>query len=160
MFDLNNLDRIKKSQPYFIYQRVLLPGPIGYMFFQLDYGFWYVLKEVHAKFPSDNGAVQYPELNMFALQKGIGKESQNIPVPITLFGTPGNSGVQLVGADLTAGIMKAAKLQNIVYAFRDTLQFEFSGHVPGTMPYVEVCLIGYYLPVEDNMMWSSDDGDN
>jgi len=160
MVDLKNYDLLRESQPYFIYQRVLLNSPIGYMLFALDYGFWYVLRQINAKYPSDNGVVQFPDLNIFAVQKGINKETQNVPVPINLFCTPGSSGVQLAGATVDVGAIKAAKLQNIVYPFRDTVEFQISGHTPGSIPFVDICLIGYYLPVKDNVMWSGDNGNN
>ena len=157
MVDLKNCSG---SQPYFIYQRVLLNSPIGYMFFALDYGFWYILRQINAKFPSDNGVVQFPELNIFAVQKGINKEAQNVPVPINLFCTPGSSGVQLAGATVEAGTIKAAKLQNIVYPFRDNMEFQITGHTPGSIPFIDICLIGYYVPVKENSMWSGDNGNN
>lgn len=158
MVDLKNYDLARESQPYFIYQRVLLGSPIGYMFFALDYGFWYILRQINAKFPSDNGVVQFPELNIFAVQKGINKETQNVPIPVNLFCTPGSSAVQLVGADVSAGVIKAAKLQNIVYPFRDNMEFQITGHTPGSIPYIDICLIGYYMTVKDRAMWSGENG--
>ncbi len=159
MLEIKNCDSLKGPQPYFIYQRVLLTTlPSAYMFFTLDFGYWYLLREIHVKYPADNTLVQYPDLNIFALQKGNSKESQNVPIPVNLFCTPGSSGVQLIGAAITAGQMKAAKLQNIVYAFRDTMHFEISGHTASTPPFIDVCLIGYYLPEKQHAMWSGDNG--
>ncbi|MFA5235094.1 MAG: hypothetical protein WC390_11905 [Sulfurimonas sp.] len=160
MVDLNNFDVLRESQPYFIYQRILLNSPIVYFLFSLDYGFYYLLRQIHIRYPSDNGIVQYPNLNIFAVQKGSGKETQNVPIPATLFCTPGNSNVTMVGALSTVGEVKAAKLQNIVYPFRDTMEFQISGHGIATPPFVDMCLIGYYLPVKENMMWSKDNGSN
>ena len=160
MVGVKTNDLLKGSQPYFIYQRVMLTSPVAYMFFALDYGFWYILRQINAKYPSDNGVVQFPDLNIFAVQKGINKEPQNAPIPINLFCTPGSSGVNLTGAEVTTGAIKAAKLQNIVYPFRDNMEFQITGHTPGTIPYVDVCLIGYYLPVKENVMWSGNDGNN
>lgn len=155
MVDFETIDLSRTNQPFFIYRRVTLNVPVAYMFFQLDYGFWYLLRKVHAKYAEQDGANYFPPLNIFAVQKGINKETQNAPVPLNLFTTPGSAGLVYTAPDVSCGSVKFAKLQNIVYPFRDNLEFQITGQNLATGPaYVDLCLIGYYMPVTDNEMWS------
>lgn len=159
MLDLNNFDILRDSQPYFIYQRVTLNAPLNYMFFPLDYGFWYLLRQIHAKFPMQQAGISYPELDIFAVQKGINKEPQNVPIPLNLFTTPGSSGITFTAPnDMTAGVMKGAKLQNVVYPFRDNMEFQITGQTGAVPSLVDICLIGYYIPVKDFSMWAGANG--
>lgn len=160
MVDFKDITQFQGIQPFFIYRQVALAGPISYMFYALDYGFYYLLRTIHAKYAENDGVTQFPDLNIFAVQKGAGKESQNVPIPINLFCTPGNSGVILSGANTTAGIPKAAKLQNIVYPFRDNMEFQISGQAGGLPLFVDIMLIGYYIPVKSMEMWGQSDGEN
>lgn len=159
MLDLDKFDLQRESQPYFIYQRVTLNAPLNYMFFALDYGFYYLLRQIHAKFPMQQAGIGYPELEIAAVQRAINKEPQNVPIPINLFCTPGSSGIVFSGpSDMTAGTMKAAKLQNVVYPFRDNLEFQITGQSAGVPSIVDICLIGYYIPVKDFSMWAGANG--
>ncbi len=154
MLSLESIIEAGENQPYFFYQRVNLITPITYLFFTLDYGFWYLLRQIHVKYPSDDGVSGFNDLEVFAIQKASSKETQNIPVPFTLFCTPGNSGIQLYpGNEMDAGQPKAAKLQNIAYPFRDTMEFQISGQNIIGPPILDVCLIGYYIPVKNFKMW-------
>jgi hypothetical protein len=155
MLSLESINEVSHNQPYFFYQRVNLILPITYLFFTIDYGFWYLLRQIHVKYPSDDGAIGFNNLEVFAIQKASSKEPQNIPIPFTLFGTPGNSGIQLFpGNQMTAGRPQSAKLQNVVYPFRDTMEFQISGQNIAGPPILDICLIGYYVPVKNFSMWN------
>ena len=159
MVELLDLNSMKGIQPFFIYQRVALTGPLAYMFYALDYGFYYLLRSIHVKYAETNGIVQFPSLNIFAVQKGSGKEAQNVPIPINLFCSPGNAGITLTGANTNVASVKAAKLQNVVYPFRDNMEFQISGQTGVVPANVDIMLLGYYIPVKNFEMWGNN-GDN
>lgn len=159
MVELEDLNLLQGIQPFFIYRRVALTSPLSYMFYALDYGFYYLLRTIHAKYAENDGVTQFPDLNIFAVQKGSGKEPQNVPIPLTLFCTPGNAGIVLSGTNTTAGRPKAAKLQNVVYPFRDNMEFQITGQSGGLPSFVDIALIGYYIPVKNFEMWG-DNGEN
>lgn len=159
MVELEELNLLKGIQPFFIYRRITLSSPVEYMFYALDYGFYYLLRTIHVKYAENNGVAQFPDLNIFAVQKGSGKEAQNRPIPVNLFCTPGNAGVILSGATVTTGIPKAAKLQNVVYPFRDNMEFQITGQSGGVPTFVDIVLLGYYIPVQNFEMWGND-GEN
>lgn len=153
MVELLDVNSMQGVQPFFIYRRIALSGPISYMFYALDYGFFYLLRTIHAKYAETDGLVQYPNLSIFAVQKGSGKEAQNVPIPVNLFCTPGNAGISISGANTTVASVKAAKLQNIVYPFRDNMEFQITGHAGGVPASIDIMLLGYYIPVKNFEMW-------
>jgi len=159
MVELLDLNSMQGVQPFFIYRRVALTGPVSYMFYALDYGFFYLLRTIHARYAETDGVVQYPNLNIFAVQKGSGKEPQNQPIPINLFCTPGNAGIVDSGGVYTVGSVKAAKLQNVVYPFRDNMEFQITGQAGGLPLSVDIMLLGYYVPVKNFEMWGNN-GEN
>lgn len=155
MITPEQFDKFRYIQPYFFYNRVTLLSPLTYLFFTLDYGFWYILKQIHVKYASSDKVNFFPEINVFAVQKAASKEPQNTPIPFNLFCTPGNSGIELFpGNEMTAGNPSSAKLQNVSYPFRDTMEFQITGQNLIGPPVLDFCLIGYYLPVSSFSMWN------
>lgn len=162
MLDLSKFDILRESQPYYYYQRVQLTSPEGYFFSAIDYGFWYLLRRVHVQFSEIDpaGAVFYPTLNVYFVERANNKIPQNVPIPFRLFCTPNGEGIQgNVANQLTATGPKNAKLQNVVYPFRDNIELYISGHNPiGNPPFVDIMLIGYLIPAKDFYMWEGGKG--
>jgi len=157
MLDLEKLEVQRDSQPFYIYKRVMLTSPTGYFFHAIDYGFWYLLRRIHATFPELDpaGAVTYPQLEMYMVEKGSNKIPQNVPIPFRLFSTPGAEGVQVNAASqLKATGPKNAKLLNLVFPCRDNLEIYISGQNPiGNPPFIDIALIGYLVPAKEKAMW-------
>lgn len=157
MLDLSKFDILRESQPYYIYHRVQLTSPTGYFFQAIDYGFWYLLRRVHVQFPEIDaaGAVYYPTLNVYSVERANNRIPQNVPIPFRLFCTPGSEGVQpTAGNQLTATGPKNAKLLNVVYPYRDNIELYISGQNPiGNPAFVDIALIGYLIPAKDFKMW-------
>lgn len=157
MLDLSKFDILRESQPYYIYKRVMLTSPTGYFFNAIDYGFWYLLRRIHVQFPELDaaGAVIYPQLEMYMVEKGSNKIPQNVPIPFRLFCTPGAEGVQVnAGSQLTATGPKNAKLINKVFPFRDNVEIYISGQNPiGNPPFIDIALVGYMIPNRKLYMW-------
>lgn len=156
MLDLKNFDLLRESQPYYIYKRVSLAGPEGYFFNAIDYGFWYLLRRLHIKYPEIDpaGAVFYPDIAINTLQRAANIWPQNVPVPPRLYGTPAKEGVQInATGQMTATGPKNVKLLNTVYPFRDNIEFYISGQTPTGPLVVDVCCIGYLIPAESLKMW-------
>ena len=157
MLNLESLDALKDCQPYYIYKRVQLTSPTGYFLNPIDYGFWYLLRRVHVKFPEVDtaGAVFYPQLNLYVVERGSNKIPQNTPIPFRLFCTPTSEGVTVTaGNQLTATGPKNAKLLNKVLPFRDNIEFYISGQNPiGNPPFIDIVCIGYMIPERKLYMW-------
>lgn len=162
MLDLSKFDILRDSQPYYIYKRVQLTSPTGYFFNAIDYGFWYLLRRIHVQFPELNpaGAVVYPQLNMYMVERGSNKIPQNVPIPFRLFCTPTAEGVRVNAANqLTATGPKNVKLINKVLPFRDNIELYISGQNPiGNPPFVDITTIGYLIPAKDFFMWQKGEG--
>lgn len=158
MLDFTNLQAYKNNQPYYIYKRVQLTSPEGYFLHAIDYGFWYLLRRVHVKFPEVDtaGAVFYPQLNLYAVERASNKISQNVPIPFRLIGTPASEGVTVTaGNQMTATGIKNVKLLNKVLPFRDNLEFYISGQNPiGDPPFIDVVCIGYLISDNELSMWN------
>ena len=101
------------------------------------------------------GAVIYPQLNLYMVERGSNKIPQNVPIPFRLFGTPAADGVQVNAANqLTATGPKNVKLINKVFPFRDNIELYISGQNPiGNPAFVDVALVGYLIPSTEKYMW-------
>lgn len=162
MLDLSKFDILRESQPWYIYKRVQLTSPTGYFFEPIDYGFWYLLRRVHVQFPELDpaGAVTYPQLNMYMVERGSNKIPQNVPIPFRLFCTPGAEGVQVNAANqLTATGPKNVKLINKVFPYRDNIELYISGQNPiGSPAFIDIALVGYLIPSKSFYMWQKNEG--
>lgn len=158
MLELQTLDTLRKSQPFYVYKRVMLTSPEGYFFQAIDYGYWYLLRKIHVQYPEIDpaGAVFYPTLNVYMVEKGQNTIPQNVAIPFDLFCTPGNTGIQTNALNqMTSTGPKNAKLQNKIFPFRDNIELYISGQNPiGNPPFVDITLIGYLIPANDQYQWS------
>lgn len=152
---VGELDLTKETQPFFIYKRLELTEPTVYFFYQLDYGFWYLLRRVHTKYPElDSQGSFGPTLRLEFYQMAQTKTPQNVPIPDVLFCTPSSRAVQIDPAGMTTATQpKNAKLQNIVYAFRDNIQIKVTGQDLTNPKHVDIMLVGYQLPAGRRVMW-------
>jgi hypothetical protein len=156
MGEFGKLDLQKEVNPFFIYKRLLLNSPTAYFLHQIDYGFWYVMRKIHIRYPEIDvtGAVFGPRLSVELYQRGGNQWPQNVPIPVDLFCTPGMSGVTIDGAArMTAVPVKNAKLQNIIYPFRDNFELYVSGQNLVTPTDIDIMIIGFMVPVESQYQW-------
>lgn len=144
----------REVQPYFVYQRINLTAPMCYWLFPIDYGFYYLLRKISIQYPEISALGVYgPHLRFELYQRAQNLLQQVVPIPDDLFSTPGPNGVSVVGGDMTATAPRAAKLQNIVYPFRDNLEVRIHGW-NGTNPvYCDICMMGYLVPAGSLTMW-------
>lgn len=160
MQNVENLDTIRESQPYFIYQRITLAAPINYFLFPIDYGFWYLLRKIYVKYPEIDatGLIFGPvPLRFETYQRAANKFPQNVPIPFDLVGTPGSAGVSVDAAgNMTATGCKNSKLQNVVHPFRDNIEIQISGQNTATPAVIDIALHGYLIPSKILTMWSGD----
>jgi len=146
----------KESQPYYIYKRLILNTPVVYFLHQIDYGFWYLVRQIHVKYPEvDASGLNFgPKLGLSFRQPGSNRWPQNIPVPDDLFCTPGSSGVTIFpGFEMTSTPLKGAKLQNISHPFRDNIEIQITGQNLVTPYQIDIMILGYYIPVESQAQW-------
>jgi hypothetical protein len=154
--DVENLDSIRESQPYFIYKRIPLSTTAAYFFHQIDYGFWYLLRKVYVKYPEIDvtGLIFGPRIRVESYQRGSNKIPQNVPIPFELFCTPGGNSVTVsAGGQMTATGPKNTKLQNVVYPYRDNIELTITGQNTITPIQVDIVLLGYLIPVNKLRMW-------
>lgn len=159
MLNLKDLSFKDGTQPWFLYKRVPLTTPTGYCFFEIEYGFWYLLRKIHIKYAEFNSvaALYGPRLSVEAILRGTNKVPQNVPIPFDLISTPNQSGVDINVAlgEMTATAPKASKMLNILYPFRDNVEFYVTGqNVPAGMPpFVDIMAVGYLIPESSFHMW-------
>lgn len=157
---INMSDFQREAQPYFIYGRLTLNAPTNYFLFPIDYGFWYLLRKVHIKYPEvdQTGAIFGPHLRVEMYERASNKWPQNAPVSFELFATPGSAGVTITaGGQMTATGPKNAKLINKIFPYRDNLQLEVSGQNTVTPAVIDICLLGYLIPEKKLAMWKGDE---
>lgn len=154
---VKELDSLRESQPYYIYKRIELNTPTARFLHTIDYGFWYLLRKIHFKYPSVDvtGAIFGPNLRFETYQTAANKFPQNVPIPFELVGSPGSTGVTIDAAgNMTATPVLNAKLQNVVHPYRDTIDFRITGQNLTTPTQIDIMLIGYYIPEKKLQMWS------
>lgn len=150
------MNKFENSQPYFVYKRITLTRPVEYFFHEIDYGFNYFLRYLIVKYPEIDvtGANYGPHLRFEAVERAINRRVQNTPIPFELVSTPGSAGVQINAANqMTATGPKNQKKLNVLYPYRDNIEFSISGQ-NGTEPeLVDIVTVGYLIPNENLSMW-------
>lgn len=153
------MNLVTQYAPYFVYRRLTLTAPTEHFFFHIEYGFYYLLRELRVKYPEINtaGAVYGPQLEFKAVRRSTNTYFQDAPVPFNLICTPGSSGVQDSATNnLTATPPKNNKLLNILFPNRDNVELQVEGQ-NGTTPTVcDIVLVGYLIPFESLKMWGKD----
>lgn len=150
------MNNFEGSQPYFVYQRITLTSPVEYFFYAIDYGFDYLLRNLIIKYPEvDNtGAIFGPQLSFEAVESAINRRVQNTPIPFNLVSTPGSSGVAVNAADqMTATGPKNQKKLNVLYPYRDNIEFRITGQNGTTPELIDIVTVGYLIPKRDLKMW-------
>lgn len=155
VFTNEKLKKLRESQPWHVYQRVVLATIDNHFLFQLPFGFWYVLREIRAHYAETDtpaGNV-FPDIRFEVYLMGANKWPQNAPVPFRLSCTPGGEGVVVNGAgELTAGSIGTAKMINSLHPVRDTLNITIVRQGVGPfVPFVDLDCVGYLIPHGD--MW-------
>lgn len=155
------IELIDGVRPYYVYEQVQLTAPVTYWIFPIDYGFYYLLRKIHAKYPEyDEVELVYgPPLNFELFQRAQNIVNQVQPVSPDLFCTPGSEGVNIDAAGgLTAVSIKFAKLQNTVYAYKGQLEVHIHGYNGTTPKCCEIMMIGYLIPARSLEMWRKSNG--
>lgn len=150
------LDLNRECQPYFIHRRVALISSVEYVIHPIDYGFWYLLRKIVVKYPEYDvtGLIYGPKLRIELFQRAQNKLPQNVPIPDDLFCTPGSNNVRItLGGQMTASSPTSAKLQNIVYPFRDGIELRLYGQNGVTPTFAEIVFIGYLVPADRLHYW-------
>ena len=161
MINLDDFDLLREGQPWFLYKRVSLVDPVGYCFFPLEYGFWYLLRKVNMKYADTDvaGANRTNRLNVEAILRGTNKIPQNEPIPFDLLSSPGPAGVAPgAGGQLTATGVKTSKLLNTLYPFRDNIELYVTGQQTSLPAFVDIVCIGYLIPEKSFHMWEGGQG--
>ncbi len=156
MIDLSNFDPIRESQPWWIYEKKLINQETIYFSSEIDYGFWFLLRSIHVKWPERNQAntIWNPDLNMEMYERGANITPQNLPTPFKLFATQNSDGVSPTSGITTATSKKNIKLFNYVFPYRDNIELRIHRSFTPTNTFdCDILLIGYLLPEKSMEMW-------
>lgn len=158
-----DVNEMRDVFPYFIYQRVNMIGAKNPFFFQVEYGFWYYVRRICARWPEIDaaGAVFAPEINIEFPESARHITHENMPYPLRIITTPGSHGVQIdLGNNLTANIPVKAFEQDIVLLQSDNITFWLSGQNATPFPaWIDILVIGYMIPDSEIDRWKgSNDG--
>jgi hypothetical protein len=162
MIDIIDTTLTKSIYPNYIYRRVNLVSGTNYLLFPIEYGYWYWLRAVRAKWPEVDaaGAVFAPEL--FIEINEATRVHQRAPVPLRLITSPASNGVQInAGGQMTATGPRAVKMLNEIRASRDNITIIITGQNATPFPaFVDILIMGYMIPDSEFINWrGSNDGD-
>jgi len=150
------MNLVDQYSPYFVYRRLTLAAAIEYFMFHIEYGFYYLLRELRVKYPEiDAGGVTFgPQLSFKAVRRSTNTYFQDAPIPFNLLTTPGSSAVQVNAASqMTATPPKNNKVLNILFPYRDNIELQVSGQNGTTPTICDIVLVGYLIPFEQLKMW-------
>jgi len=154
------LEVAEQVQPYFIYNRILLPTAREYYNFRIDYGYGYLLRRVRARWPMVNaaGTGLAPELYLELYSAGVVKARQAQPIPFDVQSTPGNRILSTSPvAPLTdgTGMPGNFKILNYLFPYGSNIEAIITGQ-NGTDPtYVDIVYEGYYVPEAALSLWGA-----
>jgi hypothetical protein len=146
-----NRDIIGKSQPFFVYRRLVLAQPTEKFFYRVDQGFYYLLRDIIIKYPEIDatGAIFGPFLEFRIIQKAQDIYPEDTPIPIRLISSPASYGVAINAAgQMTATQPTGAKTLNTIYPQKDNIEIRITGQNGVTPAVVDIVLNGYLLPIE------------
>lgn len=155
------MGNFKNSQPYFVYQRITLISPIEYFFFHIDFGFYYLLRNLIVKYPEvdSTGAIFGPHLRFETVQRSTEQYAQDEPIPIELVSTPGSAGISInAAAQMTTQGPSSQKKFNVIYPHRDNIEIKISGQNGTTPELIDIVAVGYLIPFNKVNMWGENDG--
>lgn len=158
-----DVERVSKSQPFFIYQRVQLLTFKNYFTFSIEAGYWYWIREIRSTWSEIDaaGAVFAPDILVEVVESAVARVHQTAPFPLRLISTPNCAGVQInAGGQLTAAPLKNVKMINEVRMYRDNVQLLVSGQNATSFPaFADIVIVGYLIPDSKLPNWKgSNDG--
>lgn len=146
-----DIDSISKSQPFFIYRRIVLLQPTEYFFHRVDQGFYYLLRDIIFKYPEIDatGAIFGPFLEFRLVQKAQNIYAEDVPIPLRLVSSPASFGVAINAAgQMTPVQPENQKTLNTIYPQKDNIEIKITGQNGVTPEVVEIVLNGYMIPIE------------
>lgn len=160
-FDPVDLRVVQATQPYFVYHRYALTTPRVYSLFDVPYGFNYLVRSVVTRWDMW-GAVSTsdPPLSAEVFNAAASRARQTVPVPFSLFSTPGGETFTAVEAGAPFGIsfasnpLTSARIVNLAFPYGDTLRVEITGQIPG-YTFLDIVLRGYLIPESVLAIWGN-----
>lgn len=175
MYDVLKFDAVRAQTPQFFYKRLDLANrPLDYFIIPIDYGFCFILRSMRFKNSEfmPNGGSSLQSLTVEYIQQIAQRPLQNVPYPARLISTPGSGGVTANASpnpvDLDNFGMNFScvrpPLNNIIlnfyYQHRETLDLRVRFSIASgdqLERYVDVLLIGYYIPDQELPDWTKED---
>jgi hypothetical protein len=169
---INIPDLSRESFPFMFYRKIGIVSQQFDITFPLDYGFYYMLERVNARYNSENPQVPGtfaapPRISFY--RDGGGVASQLVPFDISLMSSPSDSGAAVdtaPGANpaypFTVTPLNRSKGLNYLHRFRDIIHLVVSnisavtipGDPNGSVPsYLEIMLKGRYFPALEQTGW-------
>lgn len=173
MLEPLDYDALRGQIPAYFYKRLNLNArPQEYFIIPIDYGYTYLLRSIRTKWSWKGGAIEIVtrnELEIFFIQQIADRTLQNQKYPARLISTPGESEVLAVpvpppavpdanpppfGINFTATPVKNNIILNYYYQHREDLDLRlYINPVTSSDGYVDMLLIGYYIPDKNLELW-------
>lgn len=176
MFERLNFDHLRQQVPQMIWKRFPLPtrGGISYFLHKIDSAYAFLLREYNFKssvFSSTQDTGHPNSVNLEFIHTTRGRNLQDIPREPTLESSPGYQQIAYAGAFLPVDggaynvcadaipQVKNRMICNYLYLRNENIKIkihntDYSGGDIVATQFVDIVLIGYYIPDPESIDWS------